>query len=235
MLRGCECSLDLMGARGEVVILCLLGALATACVSSHAGRTLGRGVIQGDISLGGPLFTNLGPPVPIPNLPLGVRYGVTDRTDVSAHINVLPIVFGGFMALDVGFTRALVRQDARSGPNLATGLTLLLVTDFREEARLLPVMDLAGGYTFSWFTLFAGFDVMADAWGGGANLSPFAGFEMDLPRRVILHGEFKWFAVNFDVYDAPFRYVSAGDMGMVGFLLGIKFGWDLGREVGDGA
>jgi hypothetical protein len=225
------------GARTRVA-LAAAALLASACAASHAGRTVGRGVIQGEVTVSGPLVTNLGPAVPIPNLPLGVRYGITDRLDFNTHLNVLPIVMGGFIAADAGITWAILHRERRSGPNLATGVSFMLVSDFHEEARLIPLADIAGGATFGPFTLFAGFDVMCDYWGGGANFSPFAGFEIDLPRRVILHGAFKWFAATFDVYDSPTRYVNVNHKGMMGFVIGIKFGFDLEerrrkKEAGD--
>ncbi len=57
---------------------------------------LGRfNTIEG--GLGGPFVKNLGVVIPVPNLPLGVRYGVTDRLDVAGHLNLLPIFTGGFL------------------------------------------------------------------------------------------------------------------------------------------
>jgi hypothetical protein len=125
-------------------VIALAAAVAgAACAASHAGRTVGRDVLQAEISLGGPLVTNLGPAIPIPNLPLGLRYGVTDRLDVGGHVNVLPLAMGGFLMLDSSLTWGIVRHEGRSGPNLATGAGFVLFTDFRDGARVSPMVDLA--------------------------------------------------------------------------------------------
>jgi len=209
----------------------VLALLAVAgCAASHAGRTVGRGILQGEVGLGGPLVTNLGPAVPIPNVPLGIRYGVTDRVDFSAHWNVLPVVLGGLVQVDAGFTWAILHRETGSGPNLATGASLMLMTDFRHGARLSPILDIAGGYTYRWFTVFAGFDVVADYAGGGALFNPFAGIEVDLPRRVALQLAAKWFSPAFEGFASPIRYVSVDYRGGIGVLVGIKFGFDLGKR-----
>lgn len=195
--------------------------LWSGCAPSHAGRTVGKGVLQAEANLGGPFVKNLGPPVPIPNLPVGARYGLTDRIDVSSHLNLLPIFAGGFMALDAGVTWGLIKHDKKNGWNLATGTGLILFTDLQDQARISPVVDMAGGYTFDPITVFTGFETALDYWGGSAITNLFTGIEVET-GRLILSAAGVWFDPAFDGSTSPVEYVSADYRGAFGFLLGAK-------------
>lgn len=217
--------------RGALLIALLLGG-TSACAPSHAGRTLGRGVLQVEGGLGGPMVTNLGPAIPIPNVPLGLRYGVMDRLDVSGHLNLLPLVTGGFMMLDASATWALYRHEGRDGWNLATSAGLALLTDFRESARLHPIFDIAGGYTYRWFTIYGGTELIVDFWANSAIANPFVGVEGAFGRFSI-SGAFVWFNVGHSTYASSIIYVNSdAERGSAGLMIGIKYRWDLSRHRG---
>jgi hypothetical protein len=212
-----------------VALAGLTCAALVACAPSHAGRTLGRGTLQIEGGLGGPFFTNFGGAIPVPNIPLGVRYGVTDRLDVHGHANILPLVIGGFLALDAGVTWAIVRRPGRDGINLATSASLALLTDFDTGARVVPFLDLAGGYTWNWLTAFLGAEVWLDFWGGGVAANPYVGVEFDIRRTTIsLAGV--WYNPGLDASSSAADYVSGLDRGGIGVQLGVKYRFDLGRR-----
>lgn len=212
-----------------VSVACLL-LLAGACAPTHAGRTVGRGVLQVEGALGGPFIENLGPPIPVPNLPIGARYGVTDRIDVAAHVNVLPMIMGGFMTLDAGATFGILRHEGRRGPNLASQVGFALLTDFQEGARVTPMVDLAGGYTIDWFTPFAGVELMVDAWGKRILGNFFVGFEADIGDWTLASSAV-WFTPWYDTFSSAVEYAGTGGNGGLGFLLGVKYRFHLlGRD-----
>ncbi|MDD5306252.1 MAG: hypothetical protein PHU25_02915 [Deltaproteobacteria bacterium] len=208
-------------ALGAILVLAAAG-----CAPTHAGRTVGRGVLQAEGSLGGPLVRNLGPPIPVPNVPVGARYGLTDRLDVSGHVNLLPLVAGGFLAMDGGLTLGLVRHKGRIGPNLATSAGFVLLTDFDTAARVGPLVDMAASYTFDWLTPFVGLEIIPDPRGGRVVTDVFAGLEADFGRTsVSLAGV--WFHPSFDVSASPVEYVSLDNRGALGVLLGVKVRWNM--------
>jgi hypothetical protein len=198
---------------------------ASGCAPSHAGRTVGKGILQAEGSVGGPFVTNLGAAVPVPNVPVGARYGITDRVDISSHVNLLPIFLGGFLALDGSLTWGLIQHQGRRGWNLATGTGFIFFTDFQEGARISPLIDLAGGYTVDWLTPFAGFEMAPDFWGGNVVSNYFAGFEADI-GKLTLSAAGVWFYPSYDWYASPIRYVSADYQGSIGVLVGIKYKFD---------
>jgi hypothetical protein len=213
----------MVGRGTSSILLAVLAiALHTGCTPAHAGRTVGKGVLQLEGNFGGPFVTNLGPSIPVPNMPVGARYGITERIDVASHLNLLPLGMGGFMALDAGATYGLVKHEGRSGPNLATQVGAILLTDFKDGARISPTFDLAGGYTFGWFTPYAGAEFAVDGWGGRLLGNFFAGFEADIGNWT-LAASGVWFTPWFDTFSSVVDYVSPGDAGAVGCLLGVKY------------
>jgi len=209
--------------------------LEVGCAPTHAGRTLGTGVLQIEGSLGGPFIENLGPLIPVPNIPLGLRYGVTDRIDVSGHVNVLPMIMGGFLAMDAGATFGILRHDGRRGPNLASQVGFAFLTDFQDGARISPMVDIAGGYTIDWFTPFAGAEFIVDAWGKRLLGNFFVGFEADIGDWT-LAGSGVWFTPWYDTFTSAVDYAGTKGNGGLGFLIGVKYRFHLKnskREGGD--
>jgi hypothetical protein len=208
----------------------LLGlCLTSGCAPSHAGRTVGQGVIQAEGNLGGPFITNLGRPIPVPNIPVGVRYGITDRIDISGHVNLLPIIMGGFLAFDASATWGLVKHSGTRGWNLATGTGFVFFSDFRDGARIAPLLDMAGGYTIEWFTPFVGAEMAIDFWGMNVVVNPYAGFEIDI-SNLTLGASVVWFYPGYNWYASTIKYVSPNEQGGIGILIGIKYRWDTKKK-----
>ena len=223
-------SCSIIRLRGLMALAALL--LAASCAPTHAGRTLGKGVLQVEGCYGGPLFKNLGATMPIPNIPVGARYGVTDRVDLASHVNVLPMIMGGFLALDAGATYGIIKHEGRSGPNLASQVGFALLTDFSDGTRVSPTLDLAGGYTLGWFTPFLGAEFVGDVSGERLLGNFYAGSEADI-GNLTLAAAGVWFTPWFETYTSSVEYVSPERHGALGFFVGLKYRFDVLGESGD--
>ena len=217
----------------RLVALALLFSLGLGCAPTHAGRTLGKGILQVEGNLGGPFIQNLGGAFPVPNIPAGARYGITDRIDVATHLNLLALIMGGFMVMDAGATFAIIKHEGKNGPNLASQVGFALLTDFQEGARISPLVDIAGGYTWAWFTLFGGAEFAYDGWGNNMYGNFFIGAEADIGDFTLaLSGT--WFSPWFDAYSSAVDYVAPNNAGGIGLLLGFKYRFDLLRKHNQG-
>ncbi|MFO8072992.1 MAG: hypothetical protein R6V85_14050 [Polyangia bacterium] len=226
------------GTRKTAVAVPLAAVLSAAlgaagCAPSHAGRTVGRGTLQLEGALGGPLLRNLGPALPVPNLPVGARWGATDRVDLSLHTNPLPLIVGGFATLDAGATWALLGQDGGRGLEMAASTGMLLVTDFQTDARIAPLVDFAAGWALEHVRPFAGVQLAADLWGGGLMINPHLGAEFEMGRRAALSLTGVWFHAGFDTADSTVEWVSPGGRGALGLLVGLKLRFETRGGEGD--
>jgi hypothetical protein len=173
------------------------------------------------------MVTNLGGAIPVPNLPVGARYGLLDNLDLSGHLNILPLITGGFTALDASLTWGIIRHQGRRGFDLATGAGLVLMTDFDTAARISPLVDMALGYAVNRFHPFIGFEAVIDARASGVIVDPYVGLEVDIGSWSI-SGEVLWFHPAHNWYSSAIRYVSINDtQGAVGVILGLKRRFDL--------
>jgi len=199
--------------------LLLLGALTTgACTTTHSARTVGQGNLGVGVSLGGPLLTSLGPPIPVPNLFAGVRYGLRDDLDLSAHTNLTSPVIPG-IALDlqtavhwVPVQPGLRGQDDEVGWSAGGSLGVEWMSDLASGLVVVPWVDGVGGYRHRRVGVFAGtaigchlFRPLDDH--DALLLSPYLGVELFLTKRSALSLRGTWHDVSHDYYGSGTEWV----------------------------
>ncbi len=104
----------------RLVILLLL----TACSTVHGVRPVGKGAVEIDASLGGPVTELFGAPVPLPLTTVGATVGVSDRTNVHAAVHPTGLALFGVVAADVGASTQLL-PDEGARPRLMGDLTVI--------------------------------------------------------------------------------------------------------------
>jgi len=232
-------------ARELAVVSALLLALSqAACTTTHTVRTVGKGNLGVEASLGGPMFTNLGAPIFAPNLLVGGRYGVLDDLDVSAAYNITgPIIPGLALDLILGAHWVPIQPGLRSqagtpekGWSLATGFELHSLTDFETGFLAFPAIDLAGGYRYKWFNPFVGVSLALHFYRPfdevhPTMLSPYVGAEFILSHKAALSFRVTFFDVTYNYWGSQVDWVYlATDEGaherraILG--IGLGFSWD---------
>jgi hypothetical protein len=210
-----------MRGQGAVAALAVVAASA-GCGTTQAVRPIGQGGLRAELSLGGPLFGDLGVPIPMPIALVGARYGVIDRLDVHARWNVLLAAFGAF-GMDAGAS-GLILQQHGFFPALAGGVLATLVTD-GQDTNVFPELTLSlswdvhrGSLVYLGLTNFY-------------ELAPqfryhpaiFVGGRWQATRRFGATVELKWISPHEDSTFGPVGYVSPGGLGAFSVLLGFDF------------
>lgn len=119
--------------------LALLPLLAGGCGLRHLARTVGAGATEVRASTGGPLMGNLGFSLPLPNIEVAGRHGLTDRLDVDAGVS-LPALALAIGALDLGLIGQILRRP--DGPAVSASARGLLVADL-DDGHLRVYPELA--------------------------------------------------------------------------------------------
>lgn len=159
--------------------------LLPACAATHPVRTVGQGNLGLEASLGGPLTTNLGAPVPMPSVFVGGSYGLRDDLDVCASYNVFAPISPG-LGLDLSASLHWVPlQPQERGWSAGGRLGFDLLTDFQSGPMLFPWIDLAAGHRLGKVEPFVGFNLAAHAYRPYDRrhpimLSPYLGAEVRL-------------------------------------------------------
>jgi len=208
--------------RGLGAVAVVAAIAATSCGVTQAIRPIGRGALRAELSLGGPLFDNVGVAMPMPMVLVGARYGVLDRMDVHARWNGLLAGFGAF-GMDAGVT-GLILEQRGAFPAVGGGALFTLVTD-GQDTNVYPE-----------FTLSLSWDVYRGSlvYLGLTNfyeLAPtfiyhpaiFVGGRWQATRRFGVTLELKWISPHMDNTYGPVGYVSPGGLGAFSILLGFDF------------
>lgn len=79
-----------------------------ACSTTRSVRPVGEGKVSAGLSVGGPLFTNLGGAIPVPVTTIFGRYGLTENTDLDFGLQV-PVIAS--IGVDAGASHLLLDQE----------------------------------------------------------------------------------------------------------------------------
>jgi hypothetical protein len=145
-----------------MVMLCGI-PLFYSCTAVNHARTVGKGQTGMEISLGGPITTTLGVPIPVPNLFLGGRHGIRDDLDISAHVNLFtPVMPGIALDLITGVDWIPIQPGigSQAAPDRGWGTGIALdiqwLTDFEHGLVVLPSFEIPLSLRYRWFSVFAG-------------------------------------------------------------------------------
>jgi hypothetical protein len=125
------------------------------CMMHHLARTVGAGNGELSASVGGPMMSNLGFTIPIPNLVVNGRVGATDGFDVVGGVSVTGL-FYETMGLHLGGVAQVVRE--RNGLAVSVSGHGHLLVGFRgPDARFFPEVGLhLEGMAAPWLSLYGG-------------------------------------------------------------------------------
>jgi hypothetical protein len=216
-------------------LLVLALAALNACSPSRYVRPLQEK--QGAISatLGGPVFTNFGAPIPAPMTTLTGAYGFSDKFTGFATLHPTAAAFG-VIQVDAGFVRSLIRPDGWQ-PGVSVNPTLGFAVDTWEgRTKLWPQLDLNAWWEYGdrRHYLYAGFSAWFELAGTRANDAPQT--QHVLPAFQIgnvlsfksIDFQLELKANNFTQInrDATISWLGIGGRGGLGFYLGVckRFG-----------
>lgn len=208
--------------------------LTTGCFAARNVRPVGEGNVSAGISVGGPVFTNLGAPIPTPLATAYARYGVTDETDIDVGLS-LPIV--GAAGIDAGAAHQVLKQDGLR-PAVSLGGRLLLYAnllglsgdvdrDGRPYDPGVRLFEELYGYA-SWqlheaWLAYAGVDLFAQAEQAILRPTLLGGVQWQPSRVLGLQLEIKQMALATNQEYAAVAFVGPGNYGAFAVNLGVSF------------
>jgi hypothetical protein len=109
-------------------------ALALGCTTTHGVKPVGRGAVEANASLGGPITQVFGLPIPLPISSVGATVGVSDAVDVHGAFHPTGAALFTVVAGDIGVSGQFLAQD-RGRPRLMSDLTLTFAGGDRDEEK----------------------------------------------------------------------------------------------------
>ena len=200
-----------------------------SCTTTHSARTVGKDNLGLEASLGGPITTSLGAPIPIPNLFLGARYGLLDDLDISVNYNLTaPIIPGIVLDLQTELHWIPIqpglgaqkenpadKKSTKNGFSAGGSIGAAWMTDFKSGLIVIPYLDLVAGWRISWFSIFLGTEVGLHFFRPFEQtdvlyLSPYVGFEFFPTEKVGLSLRATWYDITHNAYGSQVDWIYMG-------------------------
>lgn len=207
--------------------------LLQACGLTREIRPVGQGNFAAGISLGGPMFTNLGAPIPTPIISPYGRYGLLKNLDLDFALDITPARAQG---LDVG-VGYLFRDQEDAVPAVMGGVRGYL---FVNGKALLGGTDAATGEKYalgltpfeevyanaSWkvgrsWLFWAGLDLFSQVERAAFRPSLLGGVEYRF-KHVGIAAEIRQSAFASNQEFSTFSYIGPGHWGAFSLLLGVN-------------
>ena len=208
----------------------LAGALL-ACAPHTSLKPLGRGSKNLHLGLGGPMIRAAGAQFPVPNAMVGADVGLSENSNLSAHLHLLPAVYQ-MAVLDFGSAWFPVRGRGRV-PTLGLTPALMFLGSLKSRVpsrfRLVPYISVTASWDLGRKTLFCGLDLAHplaspdyDSEAPRQLYSPFLGCQWPLGKRTRLCTEIKWSAVNVRSDRLAVDYLAPGRHGAAAVLFSLQ-------------
>lgn len=206
----------------------------SGCFAARNVRPVGRGHVAAGLSVGGPLFTNLGGAIPTPLATAYGRYGVTDTTDVDLGVTFpttramgldagashqVLAQHGGVPAVSIGGRLDLwVNPYGFTGKRDSNGVPYRLDPALFEEVYAYPSWQL-GEHVLG----YVGLDLFAQAEHAIVRPSLVAGAEWRPRRSFGLQLELDQIAFLTDQTASTVSYLGPAHHGALAVQLGFNF------------
>ena len=207
-----------VGLRVPIPFLLMAAGLVSACAATHRTRTVGKGHGSAEISLGGPMTTALGPPVPMPVFFLGGRYGLRDDLDISLAYNLTaPVVPSIPLHLESAVHWAplqpgLGEQPADQGWSLVTNGRVVWLSDFESGLMVFPSLGVTGAYRYRFVAPYLGVTGAVNAYRPFERrawlfLTPHVGLELMAGEHFGITLEASWMDVTHNHYGSSLDWI----------------------------
>jgi len=218
-------------------LLILIAAIQlTACGALHNARPLEQGEHRAGVTMGGAVLTQMGAPIPLPNMVLEGQSGVkalrNHATDVNYGMNLTALAFG-VVGIHAGTSHLLFAQKG-ARPSLSATERIHFYNNWLDTTKdssvrtsyLLNQVDLTAAWNINRHLGYVGISDYIDIPDPELNVAPFVGFVFQGKKKCFSQVEARYLAANRqpDIVDVSF--MSFGEKGALSTTL--SFGWNFG-------
>lgn len=115
--------------------------IASACNPTRVVKPLGKGELQGGVSLGGPAITMGSLPVLVPLTSIHAAYGYSENTSVFGSLQTTSLLFG-VIHTDIGVTKHIKKQNGYMPAISTSAIVNFMVDRWDWRSSVLPQLDV---------------------------------------------------------------------------------------------
>lgn len=167
------------------------------CSPSVGRKVIKSGEVDVEVSLGGAFFRYTSIPLPLPNLGIGIRYGITDDVNLGAKVFPLYLVFNTIQITPYGVFKLYDSSDFWIPSfNVYSEINSLVYFPIQVpiQAVFYPLIGISSVWESSWGTIYIPLEISLDLYndrrpikfnlGVGVDFSIFENFDLTLELRV---------------------------------------------------
>jgi hypothetical protein len=212
----------------------LLCVSLTGCAAHTNLEPSGKGTLNANVSVGGPVVSAFGAKLPVPYGTLGFNYGMADRFDLTGNVHLLPLAYD-IMGFDLGTTWYPVLHK-RYIPTVGIQPRLLILASFKSgmsnRLKAYPLFSTSAAWNIGAGLAYTGFDATMPASFSQYDpdapsfiFSPLAGYRWRIGRKTFFITELKWHASNVRSDQLAVEYLSLARHGALATLFSIIREW----------
>ena len=118
------------------------------CSTVRQVRPLEPGDHSVAMSVGGPLFSDLGFPIPVPVISVDYQYGLLDGLSVGGAFHITPVFFGLFGMIETNVTVGLMDQTGFL-PATSLHVNCILLSDFSTSWLVFPELGIVPSWNLT--------------------------------------------------------------------------------------
>lgn len=203
------------------------------CAAQTNFEPLGKGTLNTNFSVGGPIIKAFGTRFPVPYAITGANYGISERINIGGNLHLFSL---GYKIAGIDFGAAWFPVlNNKLVPTISLQPRLLVLastkTDVSDRWRTYPVITNTAAWKVSKNFIYTGYDLTIpftepdyDADAAGMIFSPFIGYRWKFGERTQLITEFKWHGANIRSDRLAVEYLSIGGHGAMTTLFTIERG-----------
>ena len=223
-------SLDLNNFLIQVIFYFIL-IISIGC-SAHTNLVpIGKGNIDGSLSLGGPFIPLAETKIPTPYLSVGANYGLREKINLDANFHLTPL-FYKLTGFDFGSTWFPILNDGII-PSWGVQPRMLFLASYKDNIssrfRVYPLISNSAAWKLGEGLIYSGLDLVIPLTSADYDkesvkiiFSPFMGYRWNLGKNIGLFTEIKWHGANVQSSQLAVEYISVGEYGALSLILSLE-------------
>ncbi|MCS7299360.1 MAG: hypothetical protein RMJ37_05330 [Spirochaetia bacterium] len=146
----------------RILILVTIISFLSSCAPSVGRKVVESGKFEIELTVGGAFFYYTSIPLPLPNVGLGVRYGVIDRFNIGGRVYPLSTLFGSLL-----FETYIVGEVYESSDTYIPSINVYSLLNYLAflgyfDMTFYPLVGTVGVWKFGWGSVYVPLEVSFD-------------------------------------------------------------------------
>ena len=213
-------------------LLICFGLLLAGCAAHTSIQPVGKGKLNANFSIGGPIVAAFDTHIPIPYATVGADYGLSEKINLDGAFHLLSLPYG-IIGMDIGATWFPHACDCTRIPTIGIEPRVLILASVKSNVgariKAYPILSASSSWHWDFVSPYIGFDFVVplsradyDEDAPDFIISPYIGARWKLSERISLLTEIKYNGANVPTDKLAVEYTNISGYGAISPLIAIE-------------